>query len=90
MTCPTCQWRNRETTDMVCMTCGRDYLADDPVPGLGWKRLMIAWREQCKAAETKLAEVETEREALRDRTPYVKCQCGRAVYLAAARREGDQ
>lgn len=53
--CPTCQGYNRETADMVCMTCGRDYMpadgSDESAPGLGWKRLMSAWREQCKQAE---------------------------------------
>lgn len=24
--CPTCTWPKRETVDMVCMTCGWDYL----------------------------------------------------------------
>jgi hypothetical protein len=60
--CPTCQGRNRATTDMVCMTCGRDYMPDDGTdvsePGLGWKRLMGLWREQSKQTEATLARVE--------------------------------
>jgi hypothetical protein len=30
--CPTCQGYSRETTDMVCQTCGRDYMKDNPRP----------------------------------------------------------
>lgn len=60
--CPTCQGRSRETTDMVCMTCGRDYMPDDgsdvSAPGLGWKRLMGLWREQCKQTERERDEWE--------------------------------
>lgn len=61
--CSTCRGRNRHTTDMVCMDCGRDYMPDDgsdvSAPGLGWKRLMLAWREQCK-------QIEAQRDSARD------------------------
>jgi hypothetical protein len=65
--CPTCQGRNRETTDMVCMTCGRDYMPDDgsdvSAPGLGWKRLMGLWREQAARAmgDREVVEAEMDR-----------------------------
>lgn len=64
-TCPTCQGWTRETTDMVCMTCGRDYLTGDviPPPGLGWKRLVGGWMEEGRLLRARLAEVEAERDA---------------------------
>jgi hypothetical protein len=30
--CPTCQGTNRQTSNMVCQTCGRDYMKDFPRP----------------------------------------------------------
>lgn len=62
--CPTCQGRNRETTDMVCMTCGRDYLADEPVPGLGWKRLVGDYRAALDAERTARTAAEAELERI--------------------------
>lgn len=88
-TCATCQGRNRETTDMVCMTCGRDYLDDDPItPGLGWRRLMHAWRDQCKAAEAERdelrVELETERIELGEWKDSANANGAERAALAAA------
>lgn len=72
--CETCQGRNRETTDMVCMTCGRDYMPDDGSdvsgPGLGWLRLMGLWREQAK-------QMEGERETYRNAQISVEAELNR-------------
>lgn len=90
--CPTCQGRNRHTTDMVCMACGRDYMPDDgsheSAPGLGWKRLMGLWREQCKQAEAdrdiaraEADEMRTQRDTAREHASAV---CAERDYFTAA------
>lgn len=85
--CPTCQGlTRRETADMVCMTCGRDYLDDEPVPGTGWKRLMYAWRERAGSIGDELAAI-TERvasiEAERDEWRGDKAEAELAAMTAA-------
>ncbi len=90
--CETCQGRQRKTTDMVCMTCGRDYMPDDGTdetgPGLGWKRLMGLWREQCKQAE--LVAQDAER-LVTDRDHHWRTRAERAeraVIIARAALNG--
>lgn len=86
--CPTCQGRNRHTVDMVCMDCGRDYMPDDGSdetgPGLGWKRLMGAWRELAKKAEL------DARNNLRERDAAHLEVAARTVERDAARAEVER
>lgn len=65
MSCPTCQGRHRHTTDMVCLTCGRDYLDDDPQPALGWRRLLLQWIEEGRRLRGQLADAEADLDILR-------------------------
>lgn len=93
--CPTCQGRNRHTVDMVCMDCGRDYMPDDGSdetgPGLGWKRLMGAWRELAKAREAERDEAQLDaRNNLRERDAAHIEVAARTVERDAARAEVER
>jgi|GEM_PF-6844397 len=64
--CPTCQGEQRETTNLVCQTCGRDYSSNDRPPRPrktpaeirdSWDAALAVWRQY--EGDKKLAALRT-------------------------------